>query len=259
MDLLTTKQSFKNSKYTLGLNLGISLQDVNLITKPLDSFPIPSDEILNKLNNKETFYSLGLKNRMDLKTYELNIRKSELNMKIVKDQLQPDLDLKFSTDYTDVKSNRNENSSTLSLSYTFPIENSAARGQVIAYKSQLAQDKIKYKEFKRKINLDIDKTIENIKITIQSNKQIEKSIKNYEEAVENEQLKYSLGLSTMLNVIQTNDSLYDEQIRKLDILKTYATQIAQLYFDIGILSNDNKTEFSIDYKDFFTINEDKTW
>ena len=85
------------------------------------------------------------------------------------------------------------------------------------------------------------------------------SIKNYEEAVENEQLKYSLGLSTMLNVIQTNDSLYDEQIRKLDILKTYATQIAQLYFDIGILSNDNKTEFSIDYKDFFTINEDKTW
>lgn len=268
LNALTTKQTFKNSKYTLGTNLGIKLLDVNAIKKPVDSFPIPSDGVLTKLKDKKHFYTLGLQNRMDLKVYEMNLEKSKLSMRVAKDQLQGDLDIKFSTDHTGVANdegisnsisnlydhNRSENSSTLALSYTFPIENSTARGMYIAYNSQLAQNRIKLEEFKRTIHLDIDQTIENIKIIVTSYNQIKESIKHYEKAVENEKLKYSLGMSTMLNVIQTMDSLYDEQARELEALQTYAAQIAQLYFDTGILSSDNTTEFSIDYTDFFTIN-----
>ncbi len=268
LNALTTKQNLKNSKYTLGTNLGITLIDVNYIKKPTDTFPIPSDDVLIKLKDKKRFYNMGLQNRMDLKVYELNLKKMQLNKKVAKDQMQGDLDLKFSVDYTGVANDegvnnsisnlydndRSENSGSVSLTYTFPIENSSARGTYIAYNSQLAQNRIKLEEFKRIINIDIDKAIENIKIIVLSYNQIKESVKHYEKAVENEKLKYSLGMSTMLNVIQTTDSLYDEQIRELEALQTYAVQIAQLYFDIGILSDDDTTEFSIDYADFFTIN-----
>lgn len=284
LNLFTAEQLNKNSKYALGLAMGIPFSDINTIEDPSDFFPIPIVDIsgktvpsdsLNipnndilKLSDKEYFYAWALKHRMDVQTYELSLEKSKLNLKVSKDQLRAQLDLKLSTDYAGVENNediissvdnifdnnKNEYSVYLSLTYKFPIANNAADGTFIANKSQVSQNEIKLQEYKRKIFFSIDQSLESFELSKLVYRQIELSIKNYQKALKNEKLKYSLGMSTMIDVIQAQDTLNNEEIKRLGLLKDYAMLLATLNFDIGISEWDSDNAYSIDYSKFFKIN-----
>ena len=283
LNLFNAQQLNKNSKYALGLAMGIPLSDINGLDEPSDFFPIPIVDISGKIspsdslnvpNNdilrlceKDSFYESALHNRMDFKIYELSLEKSKLNLYVSKDQLQSQLDLKLSADYTGINNKENiasslnnifdntrdQNSVYLSLTYKIPIANNAAKGTFIANKSITSQNEITLQEFKRKMFFSIDQSLESFELSKLAYRQIELSIKNYQTALKNEKMKYALGKSTMFDVVGAQETLNSQEILRLGLLRDYAMLLASLNFDIGISAWDSDKAYSIDYSRFFEV------
>lgn len=268
--LLNTQQLVSDQRYNIGLKLGHKLEENLAINFPSDNFPKPTMANLKLLKNRDYYISLALKKRIDLKLLNLEIKKAKLNIVVAKDESKSNLDLKLDASYAGTSRDKNDisslgnyfnnglngNSINLSLEYKFPIENSYAKGLYISNLSALSQSKLKYKELKREIKYEISKLLDQIKVTILAYKEIEASIVDYSAAFKNEKIKYTMGFSTILDVIQTEDTLYGEKLKRLDILKNYALQIAKLHYITSNIINNNKN-LNIDYTKFFVIRSDK--
>ncbi len=265
---LNSKQLVNDKRYDMGITIGYNLQKSLAIDTPIDKFPEPTMDILGGITDDyyNYFTDLALKRRVDLKILDLNIKKDKLDIAVAKDSLKSELDLTLNASYDGTNrdenilssfdnfnnSNIEGNSVKLALTYKFPIENSYAKGLYISNKSKLSQDIIKHDELKREISYRVNRLLDQIKITILSYKEIENSIINYLAASKNEKIKYAMGFSTILNIIQTEDLLYAERLKRLFILKTYALQIAELrYITSNIVNSDNN--LNINYKKFFVI------
>jgi outer membrane protein TolC len=243
ISLLNSTQYLINSKENLGLNIGIDIDGI-YNDSILDSFPSPNSTDMDILSDKKHFKSLGINNRKDLKVLLLEINKSKLNVKVAQDSLKPDLDLVFGASVTGANKNGNAitsignlydndirgNSLFVQLKYELPINNTLAKGSYISSKSLLRSNEIELSHLKRVIESQINNTLNNIKITLLNYKQIEDSIHKYKLFFENEKTKYTMGLSTIMDLIQSEDYLYNEEVKRLNILKTYATQLATLRY-----------------------------
>lgn len=266
LTLLNSQRLLSDKRYDFGMNVGNNLEDNLRVKIPSDDFPYPTIQRLTLLENRQYFSSIALRQRMDLKTLDTQIKKSKLVISVAKDSLKSDFDVSLRGSYDGINRDKNINSSIenlhsndmsgnsvkVALQYTLPIENSYANGLYLSSKSKLSQSKINFDELKRNIEYDVNKLLDQLKITILSFKQIEVSVKNYIDALQNEKIKYTMGFSTTLNIIQTEDSLYAEKVKRLDILKTYALQIAKLHY---ITSNiiEESENLNIDYKKFYAI------
>ena len=266
LTLLNTEQLVNDKRYEMGTKIGYNLQKSLSIDMPIDDFPKPGMNNLENIADNYHFINLAIEQRIDLKLLDLNIKKAKLDILVAKDSFKSDLDLTLSASYNgtsrdeditssfdNYNSNKIEgNSVKLALEYKFPIENSYAKGLYLSNKSKLSQSIINYDELKRNISYEVNKLLDQIKITILSYKEIENSVIDYAAALENEKIKYTMGFSTILNIIQTEDSLYAEKIKRLSILKTYALQIAKLHYTTSNIVN-NDENLNINHTKFFVI------
>ena len=267
---LSTKQLLNDKRYDMGTQVGYNLKKSLSIDMPTDNFPQPVINNIKLLEEKYHFINSALNQRIDLKLLELEMKKAELDILVAKDGFKSDLDLTLSASYDGTSkdetitssldnyynNNIEGNAIKLALEYKFPIENSYAKGLYLSNKAKLSQSKINYDELKRNISYEINKLLDQIKITILSYKEIENSILDYTAALKNEKIKYTMGFSTILNIIQTEDSLYAEKVKRLNILKTYALQITQLhYISSNIVNNDRN--LNVNPNKFFVIKWNK--
>jgi len=260
ISLLNSQSQLNDSKYNIGLFIGSDLEENQDMDLPIDEFPIPNTNDLKILEDTLFFKTKAIQNREDLKILDINVQKAQLGILIAKESLKSDLnlnlDLNLNINETHTISQNdddlNSNSARLSLEYKFPIKNSLAEGLRISNEAKLLKSKIELNELKRKISYETNKLLDEMKLTIVNFKEVKTSIDDYNSALENEKIKYSMGFSTILNIIQTKDLLYFEKVKRLLILKAYSLQLLKLYMLTSTMIDDSST-FYINTNKFYTV------
>ena len=266
LNLLTSKETLSDTTYELNKNIGSSIQNNSYTQKPDDYFPIPKIKDLQKIKNKSFFNTLISNQNEKLTILKYTIKKLELDLLKSNDNLKSNFDVTLQTKYSgnnrtsnpilglNTLSNNDVNGKYIGITfkYELPIQNSFAKGNIISNRSKIKQKRVELDELKNELSYNLHKLLFNIETTILRFEEITYSINNYEEALKNEKLKYTMGLSTILDIIQTNDNLYSEKIKRLSTLKDYALKILELHYITSSITKKD-LHLSVDYNKFFLI------
>jgi len=268
--LIIAKDDMKNAKYDLCVQIGDKLEKMESLGDPDTQFPLPDEMILKRIDDRASFYEIAFENRADYQVSKKNLEKSKVTLDVATDDLKSQLDLKLYADHKNIQNDgdmytsltnpydHHINGQTVgaSLVYTIPIANNYAQGRYIALKSKIAQEYVRDAELKRDIELQINKTLDNLQSIILNYEEIKNSVESYEKLLANEMKKYLLGMSTIADVIQIQDSYDAQKMQLLEVLKSYAILLAQLNYNTGICVEDGTGHYTVEHRKFL---EGKQW
>jgi len=117
------------------------------------------------------------------------------------------------------------------------FENSLAKGVLIEQHSRLRQAEIRLKELKRTLEIDLLAAGDDLKRSIDTEEFAEKTVKLYKHALKFEKKKFSMGMSTILDVIATFDSLRNALLTQVSSRAELARALTTLKYAAGKMVN----------------------
>jgi outer membrane protein TolC len=126
-------------------------------------------------------------------------------------------------------------SAGLVLQYSFPVANNTAKGILWQQRAALRQVRISAAELRRNIYANIGIALEAVVKRNLELSNARKAVQAYQMAVANEQEKFRLGLSSLLDVITIDERLTSALLYLADTGLNFAAAIARLRFESGTL------------------------
>jgi len=254
IEILKSKEEIEDAKNLLSQSMGIDVEDSFALSFPSDSFYDLESSFAEDIiyqNNTEQYKEL-IESRFDIKAIELEIDIQSIELALAKDDLNDNLDMNLNFSYSNqnkddysiltlmAPKDREGNKVELSLSYEFAIDKNAQNGKYVSALSSYSKSRISYKKAKQDAYYQLSKHLENMKKTIEIYKSLKESVALREEVFENEKKKYSKGLSTIFDIVESEDKLNIYQKELIDIAYRFAIQVAELNYYKGTLMTDNK-------------------
>jgi outer membrane protein len=180
----------------------------------------------------------GLTMRPEIMQSKLDLEARDINLKFLKNQIWPALDLvgsygqsSINTDYgralEDLTRNNNERYS-YGVVLSIPIGNRSARSSYKAQKSSNAQALIDYKSLEQQIMISIDNAIKLLQSQYQQVEATRQARLFAQDALSAEQKKYENGKSTSFNVLLFQRDLTRSRFEELSALAEYNKALAGL-------------------------------
>jgi outer membrane protein TolC len=143
---------------------------------------------------------------------------------------------------------------TASVRYSFPLKNNAARGILLQSTSKLRQAVIQTKDLARNIHSNVAVALTAVKNGVAELKKSRKAVEAYKLAVEDEKLKYMYGMSTIIDIINTQDRLTDAKLDEIAAHSSLANSIAGLRYETGtLISTTAEGKYAVTMDDLTTI------
>lgn len=251
---ISGSQDFLVAKQSLGLVMGLQLNESISLSDPGDHFPIPNTHLINKLENKfGKFLKLSFEKRADYLASKVKQDIGKILVNAAENNLRRQVDLNMGVGYSGITKDdifyhyltpwgEDESGTrvTLSVDYKFPVANSSARGILVQRHSAYDQYTIETENLARKISSGIFVSITALQRSTSELKQAQKAVASYQRAVNNEQKKFKLGINTLNDVISMEDRLTDSLLNEISAQLKYANALLQLRFETGCLLNFKK-------------------
>lgn len=255
IDLLNARQSVYSAKQMLANSMGLSLEESNQLT--LSGTKILSDDWLPDSNFIMTLplnllTSLALKNRQDYLANTDRVTASEFLVKKAENNTLSELNLTLNAGYTGVTEGKRfeelfspfyKNIEGMNfgatLSYSIPLRNNSAKGELISTSSQYLQNKISAIESERQIISSVAVALRELQSNYLGYIESKKNIELNETAVENEKIKLKLGSSDLINVDYLERNLLTARLTHIQMQRNLANAILNLKFVTGTLVNSN--------------------
>jgi outer membrane protein TolC len=246
---IAQEQTLYEAKIRLGTLMGLSSSEINLLPPPGEQFPkidsgqseLTPDQLMQIMKNipGKRFDYLAMKN--EEKTARIMIQAFKINRK-------PDLRLNVGLGYTGYRMgdsmkffwqalNRNFSGMNFNLGvvYSWPLGNNTSKG---IYNQRLMDFRTfqeNLKEMQLNIELTFFKYYNYLIGLLKQLKYTQLSTENFGKALENEQIKYKMNMSTQINIIETEENFMEAAIREIVIRKELAITIINLRFTMGEL------------------------
>ncbi len=262
------EQDLFEARQNLGLTVGFSYDEFSQLPPPTDKFPELVTKDLNKLNaTQDLFIKKSINRRADYKAFEKNQYSDQILIRSSKNNLKPQLDFNLNLGYsgmdegnrfgrmaTSLTSNVPGASVSATLLFTFPLKNNSARGQLLERKSQYRQGIIQTKDLARNIQSNVAVAFSAVKYNLSALEKSREAIDFYKLSVKNEKAKYLLGMSTLIDIINTEDGLTLASLDEISAHLNLARAIANLRFETGtLISPSIDGQYSITMLDLTTI------
>lgn len=186
--------------------------------------------------------------RYDLKTHFEELKYLEILRRYYHNQLKPDLALHVGVDYKfhtqedgvvqmlDYGHDTSQgNKIYANLVYKFTADNNKAQGEYVQALSKYTSAQLSKNDLIRSIEINIASLLQTLKMMVEQIDLSTQTIQLYEETVENEQKKYSLGISTINDVITIQNNLMSAKMTHVDLQNAYAIALSNLLFQSGKL------------------------
>jgi len=257
--LMTSQNDLTDGQNDLCVSMDVSLEQCMKFVKPSDSFEEVDSDTSTTLSPNALYHKALDENRFDLKVLDLELDKSQLSLDISKDDLNHDLDLKLDLEGNSqnintnlslplLSSNDRKGSSVkLSLNYKLNLYNNYKKGQYISTLSQYKQKKLAVEKIKKDAHFELEKDITQIKTTIGQCQQIQSNVDIYDEILQDELDKYQLGMATMLDVIQTEQSFISIKLSMINCLYKFSLDATKLKYDTQTLLTIDEDTFIVNY------------
>jgi len=259
ISLIASQKDLTNAQNDLCVVMDVSREQCTKLIKPSDSFEEVSVETSTILSSNTIYHQELDENRFDLKVLDLELEKSQLSLDISKDDLNHELDLKLDLVGSSQNINTNlsipvlasndrkGNTAKLSLNYKLNLNNNYKKGQYISSLSRYKQKRLAVEKTKKDAHFELEKDITKIKSTISQCTQIQKSVEVYNEILQDELDKYQLGMATILDIVQTEDSFISTKLSLINCLYTFSLDSIKLKRDTQTLLTINGDKFVVNY------------
>jgi outer membrane protein len=261
------KQNLYNSRLNLGRAIGLSDDESQQLDLPTDNFPIVTETGYTKNIDKSAFIKIARENRGDLKAVKKDFEAAELQLKLSENNKKPQLDLTgfafygsasegngVDKTFASFSNNQGQNiGGGAKLTFSFPLNNNLAKGNYSKNKIALNDQLVVKENTERNIDLNINLAINNIQNSVLILEKAKESLSFYQEAFNNEQIKFQTGLTTLLNLILFQERLTFSELEYLNAQQQFANAIINLRHETGTLITKENLGFKITQNSFYSI------
>ncbi len=236
------------AKLTIGLLMGIVPEKSADLLLPTGNFPVVSDTLAQATRNNHQQILAGADRRGDLRALLQKSKAVENVVVAAKDALDPKLDLVSAIGYDGYQSGTTLQKSfqtvenrqkypdwSVGLRFSYPLENSTARGNYAIASSLQTQNAIRVRELRRSVASTLRTVVQSLLNVARENETADRSVASYQQAVNNEKEKYLMGESTLFDLLYTQDKLESAQLTRTDVNLSGALLLTKLQFESGSL------------------------
>lgn len=237
----------------LANSLGLSGRGVMDMPLAADEFPPP--QAMPLVAGEDIYRGMAMVRRADLKAAKAKEQAAQENLVAALDAMKPKVNLTLAAGYNGLSEIESYDSYGRSitdgiygpsvlgkLDFEFPLQNRAARGQMLASKAQLRQAQINHGDLARQVELGVTSALATMAAAARQYADASGSVQNYRQSADDERTKFQLGISTILDVIQVEDQLTSALLNQVAALQGYASALARLRYETGtLLSGDPRT------------------
>ncbi|MBI4799482.1 MAG: TolC family protein [Desulfarculus sp.] len=237
----------------LANSLGLSGRGVMGMPLAADEFPPP--QAMPLVAGEDIYRGMAMVRRADLKAAKAKEQAAQENLVAALDAMKPKVSLTLAAGYNGLSEIESYDSYGRSitdgiygpsvlgkLDFEFPLQNRAARGQMLASKAQLRQAQINHGDLARQVELGVTSALATMAAAARQYADASGSVENYRQSADDERIKFQLGISTILDVIQVEDQLTSALLNQVAALQGYASALARLRYETGtLLSGDPRT------------------
>jgi outer membrane protein TolC len=243
---LAAEQALTEAQQQLGLAIGLPAERIATLPRASTAFPAPGQPTGERAP-AEPPAGAGAR-RDDLAAAEQAQRAADSVLAGVRSELRPRLDLSLTAGYNAAQTGLGFTDffapawrdaarvdTSVQLAFQFPTANSRARGRLLQSASAAEQQRILTDDLRRRVASGVVVAAQALARAASGVRESELAVRLSEETVQAEARKFDLGVSTLFDVIQAEDSLTSARLGRIQSQRNYAVAIASLRFQSGVL------------------------
>ncbi len=266
---LEAEQSLFRAKHALGLAMGLPFEEIESLPLPVDDFPRAGAQNINKINTAaalKLFTDQSLKHRTDYLASEKAQESAQILVEQARNNLLPQLDFQVGLGYSGLKEGADvlsfsaapiDNipgySALASLTYRWPYKNNTARGLLLQATAAYRKTVIAADDLGRNIKSSVSQNISDLSKTALELAKYYDAADHYRKAVENEREKFLLGMSTLSDLLTTEDNLIAALINLISAESAHAKALARLRFETGTLLAYGQERISVGIEELTSV------
>ncbi|MFO7717173.1 MAG: TolC family protein [Desulfohalobium sp.] len=246
---ITSNQAFLQSRQNLGLALGIPFTQIRDLPPPQTDFEQIhlAPKRVHRLHSP-ALIEQALANRNDLYAAKGRIDSAQRREKFYENQLLPRVNLGMKAGYEGLEEGAPYSTMAdapfspapgaswqISLQYEFPVANRQARGRLNQHQVARRQQILSHQELARTVQTNVHTTTAVLRNAFREIQNAEQTIDLYTQSVENQLMKYKMGMGTQIDVITTQDNLSQARLNKISAQYKYAQALTDLRFQTATL------------------------
>lgn len=245
--ILATQELFE-ARQQLGLAMGVTFEEFAFLPPPSDQLPNPAEVSSAISSAKERLTRLAIERRADLQSSRRQADSARALLAFTKDNLKPQVDLTLRAGYggydqgsgvreafTAYGDNIAGPNALAALRFAWPPANNAAKGrhdqQYAIYQQQL----IRLNEVARSIQSSVVVALGRLESGSDEVAKSQLATNSFTKAVQHEQDKRRLGISTFNDVLLAEDRLTSAALENLRTQLRFANALVQLRFETGTI------------------------
>lgn len=242
--------------YQLATSMGVSIDETALSPPKVQWVTVDDPRTLSA----DTYIQNAYKNRFDIKSLERVVHSAELMLDMARRGMKPDLDVYVSADYSDkgrdVSADVVSNARTVKAGILFstPLERSFGKSDVAQKEIALRQWKINFANAKRKTALDVTSSLNELRQNLKAYEYSVETVNLYQEALTVEEKKLKLGMSTVIDVINTRENYQNALIAKIEGLRLVAVSLAGVAYSSGRMITADGDKIMVNLSGLYSLN-----
>lgn len=256
------EQKLFEARQDLGLAMGLAYGSIDNLPLPTDSFPDSQRDKTPLINsNPDALFQEALLKRADFRALKKREQAARILLTAAVQNVLPQLDVNLGVGYAGLEDGGEVDDYFKSLgnnvpgvnysaavTLTYPFGNNEAEGLVVRRRSSLNKVIIQIRDIERKINSGIVVAVQAIRRTLKELSETRSSIAHYTKAVKNEQMKFSMGMASVLDVINMQDRLRNARLTEISQMSTFADAVVELGYQTGSLVVADSEGYRIEMK-----------
>lgn len=263
---LSAEQRHLESRQNLAIAMGLSIEEIPFPPIPYDDFPELNDNSLPDSSKTHLFIKHALQLRHDINALKKEQKAAEilLNAAIINKKSNLDFSLsfgyagldedtgaeKFFTPYYDNVQGLNVAGA---ITYEIPVKNNARRGILVLRRAAYDQANIKTNDLARNISSEVIVATSDLIQRAAELKKARESVQLFDSAVEKENMKLRLGVSTVIDLINMDNNLTNALLNEISATQGYANAIIQFRYATGTIISETYDKSSVGIKQIITI------
>lgn len=248
-DRIAAEQALFVARQNLGLAMGLAYEAIDSLPLPADPFPDAVYGITPTLRlNPEQLFKAALTRRGDYLALRSQEKAARILLTSAVNNLLPQLNINAGVGYTGLQdggevdnffqslgSNMDGANYSAGITLTVPLGNNAAEGLLVQRRSSVKKAGINTRNLERNIRSGIIVAIQALGNATKELLEMRRSVKYYSTAVSNEKIKFSMGMASVLDIINIQNFLRNARLSEVTKRNNYAAALVNLSYQTGSL------------------------
>lgn len=260
---IAAEQNLFEAKQRLGLSIGLDYDSINELSLPEVDFPMIAEPLIANSAKTESFVSQAITQRQDYLAVKESQNYTQVLLDVAMNNLKPLLNVTLDLGYVGfIEGNgatqyfspiaSNVAGLNFSTSISFAWLTGTERGLMLESSALHQQAVIETNDLERKIRSNVVVAMEALRQSILELAQYRQANDLHRKAVENERKRIQLGMSTLIDLIFSEDRLTSTLLNQVSAHQRYAKALAQFRFETGTLLQFENGHILIDNKHLIT-------